>query len=86
MSQLNDILKGVKDAKAIVETKLSKQMKVWEEKMKVKQDLVTQQQQYYALVNKVEELLKKNQTLSERMDEMRMWQINCAGMVMVGFN
>lgn len=72
MSQLNDILKGVKDAKTIVETKLSKQMKVWEEKMKVKQDLVTQQQQYYALVNKVEELLKKNQTLSERMDEMRM--------------
>ena len=69
---MNDILKGVKDAKAIVETKLSKQMKVWEEKMKVKQDLVTQQQQYYALVNKVEELLKKNQTLSERMDEMRM--------------
>ena len=69
---MNDILKGVKDAKTIVETKLSKQMKVWEEKMKVKQDLVTQQQQYYALVNKVEELLKKNQTLSERMDEMRM--------------
>ena len=72
VSQLNDILKGVKETKAIVEAKFSQQRKLWEEKMKVKQDLVTQQQQYYALVNKVQDLLKKNQALSDKMEQMRL--------------
>lgn len=71
MSQLNDILKGVKEAKANVELKLSQQKKIWEELMRRKQELVTQHQQYFALVNKIQDLIKKNQSLSDKMDQMR---------------
>ena len=71
MSQLNDILKGVKEAKANVELKLSQQKKIWEELMGRKQELVTQHQQYFALVNKIQDLIKKNQSLSDKMDQMR---------------
>ena len=49
---------------------MSQQRKVWEELMKKKQELVTQQQHYYALLNKIQELIKKNQTLSDKMDQM----------------
>ena len=71
MSQLNDILKGVKEAKANVELKLSQQKKIWEELMRRKQELVTQHQQYFALANKIQDLIKKNQSLSDKMDQMR---------------
>ena len=67
MSQLTDILKGVKDAKSAAELKLSQQEKVKEELMRKKTELVSQQQQYYALVNRVQELIKKNQILSLKM-------------------
>lgn len=68
---MNDILKGVKEAKANVELKLSQQKKIWEELMRRKQELVTQHQQYFALVNKIQDLIKKNQSLSDKMDQMR---------------
>ena len=71
VSQLNDILKGVKEAKANVELKLSQQKKIWEELMGRKQELVTQHQHYFALVNKIQDLIKKNQSLSDKMDQMR---------------
>ena len=68
---MNDILKGVKEAKANVELKLSQQKKIWEELMRRKQELVTQHQQYFALANKIQDLIKKNQSLSDKMDQMR---------------
>ena len=68
---MNDILKGVKEAKANVELKLSQQKKIWEELMRRKQELVTQHQHYFALVNKIQDLIKKNQSLSDKMDQMR---------------
>ena len=61
----------MKEAKANVELKLSQQKKIWEELMRRKQELVTQHQQYFALVNKIQDLIKKNQSLSDKMDQMR---------------
>ena len=71
MSQLTDLLSGVKEAKASVEVKLGQQEKLREELMRRKQELVRQQQQYYALLNRIQELIRKNQTLSDKMEQIR---------------
>ena len=71
MSQLTDLLGGVKEAKASVEVKLGQQEKLREELMRRKQELVRQQQQYYALLNRIQELIRKNQTLSDKMEQIR---------------
>ena len=71
VSQLTDLLGGVKEAKASVEVKLGQQEKLREELMRRKQELVRQQQQYYALLNRIQELIKKNQTLSDKMEQIR---------------
>ena len=71
MSQLTDLLGGVREAKAGVEVKLGQQERQREELMRRKQELVTQQQQYYALLNRIQELIKKNQALTDKMDQLR---------------
>ena len=71
VSQLTDLLSGVKEAKASVEVKLGQQEKLREELMRRKQELVRQQQQYYALLNRIQELIRKNQTLSDKMEQIR---------------
>ena len=71
VSQLTDLLGGVKEAKASVEVKLGQQEKLREELMRRKQELVRQQQQYYALLNRIQELIRKNQTLSDKMEQIR---------------
>ena len=71
VSQLTELLAGVKEARAGVEVKLGHQERLREELMKRKQELVSQQQQYYALLNRIQELIKKNQVLSDKMEQIR---------------
>ena len=71
VSQLTDLLGGVREAKAGVEVKLGQQERQREELMKRKQELVSQQQQYYSLLNRIQELIKKNQLLSDKMEQIR---------------
>ena len=70
VSQLTDLLGGVREAKTGVEVKLGQQERQREELMRRKQELVTQQQQYYALLNRIQELIKKNQALSDKMEQL----------------
>ena len=70
MSQLTELLGGVKEAKAGVEVKLGQQERQREELMRRKQELVGQHQQYYALLNRIQELIKKNQALSDKMEQL----------------
>ena len=70
MSQLSDLLAGVREAKAGVEVKLGQQERQREELMRRKQELVSQHQQYYALLNRIQELIKKNQALSDKMEQL----------------
>ena len=71
MSQLTDLLGGVKEAKASVEVKLGQQERLREELMRRKAELVSQQQQYYAMLNRIQELIRKNQLLSDKMEQIR---------------
>ena len=70
VSQLSELLGGVREAKAGVEVKLGQQERQREELMRRKQELISQQQQYYALLNRIEELIKKNQALSDKMEQL----------------
>lgn len=70
VSQLSDLLAGVREAKAGVEVKLGQQERQREELMRRKQELVSQHQQYYALLNRIQELIKKNQALSDKMEQL----------------
>ena len=71
VSQLTELLGGVREAKAGVEVKLGQQERQREELMRRKQELVSQQQQYYALLNRIQELIKKNQALTDKMEQLR---------------
>ena len=71
MSQLSDLLGGVKEALASLEVKLGQQERLREELMRRKAELVSQQQQYYAMLNRIEELIRKNQLLSDKMEQIR---------------
>ena len=71
MSQLSDLLGGVKEARASLEVKLGQQERLREELMRRKAELVSQQQQYYAMLNRIEELIRKNQLLSDKMEQIR---------------
>ena len=64
------MLGGVREAKAGVEVKLGQQERQREELMRRKQELVSQHQQYYALLNRIQELIKKNQALSDKMEQL----------------
>ena len=64
------MLGGVREAKAGVEVKLGQQERQREELMRRKQELVGQHQQYYALLNRIQELIKKNQALSDKMEQL----------------
>ena len=65
------MLGGVREAKAGVEVKLGQQERLREELMRRKAELVSQQQQYYAMLNRIEELIRKNQLLSDKMEQIR---------------
>ena len=65
------MLGGVKEARASLEVKLGQQERLREELMRRKAELVSQQQQYYAILNRIQELIRKNQLLSDKMEQIR---------------
>ena len=65
---METLLKGVKETKIGVDQKLGQQLNAKEKLLDKRQEQVTLHQQYLALVNKLQELLKKNDILSQKME------------------
>ena len=69
MTQLEGLLKGVNDAKTSSVQKLSQQQEVKNGLMKKRQEQVVTQQQYFALINKLKDSVKKNEQLVQRLNK-----------------
>ena len=70
VSQLEGLLKGVNDAAANVEHKLATQLKLKNQMLSKRQEQVAVQQQYFALINKIQENIRKNEILNQKMQEI----------------
>ena len=71
MSQLESLFKGVKDARANVDVKLAQQQEVKKEMLSKRQEQVIIQQQYLALINKIQETVRKNELLIKKRENMQ---------------
>ena len=71
MSQLESLFKGVKDARANVDVKLAQQQEVKKEMLTKRQEQVIIQQQYLALINKIQETVRKNELLIKKRENMQ---------------
>ena len=71
MSQLESLFKGVKDARANVEVKLAQQQEVKKEMLSKRQEQVIIQQQYLALINKIQETVRKNELLIKKRENLQ---------------
>ena len=60
-----------KEAKANVDGKLSQQQEVKKEMLSKRQDQVIIQQQYLALINKIQETVRKNELLIRKRENMQ---------------
>ena len=67
MSQLESLLRGVRDAKTSVDQKLTQQEEEKQELIKKRQDQIHLQQQYFTLLNKLNDSVKKNETLNMKL-------------------
>ena len=70
VGQLEEILKGVKDARKRAKDKLTEQEQVKDGVMKQKQELMFYQQQYFSLVKKIQDEVKKNEIINSKLEEM----------------
>ena len=70
VGQLEEILKGVKEARKRTKDKLVEQEKIKEGAMKQKQDLMIHQQQYFTLVKKIQDEVKKNEIINYKLEEV----------------
>jgi len=70
VGQLEEILKGVKDARRRAKDKLTEQEQVKEGVMKQKQELMFYQQQYFSLVKKIQDEVKKNELINSKLEEL----------------
>ena len=71
MSQLESLFKGVKDARANVDVKLAQQQEVKKEMLTKRQEQVIIQQQYLALINKIQETVRKNELLIKKRENLK---------------
>ena len=71
MSQLESLFKGVKDARANVDVKLAQQQEVKKEMLSKRQEQVIIQQQYLALINKIQETVRKNELLIKKRENLQ---------------
>ena len=71
MSQLESLFKGVKDARANVDVKLAQQQEVKKEMLSKRQEQVIIQQQYLALINKIQETVRKNELLIKKRENLK---------------
>ena len=71
MSQLESLFIGVKDTRANVDVKLAQQQEVKKEMLSKRQEQVIIQQQYLALINKIQETVRKNELLIKKRENMQ---------------
>jgi len=70
VSQLEALLAGVKQAREGAEAKKNEQMKIKEGLLDEQKQLLGHQQEYFQLVNKIQEEIKKNQIITEKLKEL----------------
>ena len=70
VGQLEEILKGVKEAWKKAKDKLTEQEQAKEGVIKQRQDLLLHQQQYFGLVKKIQDEVQKNEVINRKMEEL----------------
>ena len=70
VGQLEEILKGVKDAWKKAKDKLTEQEQAKESVLKQRQDLMLHQQQYFALLKKIQDEVQKNELINRKIEEL----------------
>lgn len=70
VGQLEDILKGAKDALKQAQEKMEKQEQAKDELVKKKQELMKDQNQYFSLVKKIQDEVKKNEIINIKLEEI----------------
>lgn len=75
VSQLEALLIGVKQAREGAEVKKNEQMKIKDGLLAEQKELLGHQQEYFQLVNKVQEEIKKNQLITEKLKELEKWRL-----------
>jgi len=70
VDQMETLLTGVKQAREGAEVKMQEQLKIKEGLVAEKKELLSHQQEYFTLVNKVQEEIKKNQIITEKLEEL----------------
>ena len=70
VAQLEEILKGVKEGQKRAKHKLTEKEQVKERVIKQKQELMFHQQQYFTLVKKIQDEVKKNEIINSKLDEL----------------
>ena len=69
-AQLEEILKGVKEGRKRAKNKLTEKEQVKERIIKQKQELMFHQQQYFTLVKKIQDEVKKNEIINSKLEEL----------------
>ena len=70
VAQLEEILKGVKEGQKRAKDKLTEKEQVKERIIKQKQELMFHQQQYFTLVKKIQDEVKKNAIINSKLEEL----------------